>query len=60
MPNFDRVKRQKRDKFDLTEATHLSEYANVQRPKSPRSGVTIEPAHKFEVNLEGDSFSKEK
>ncbi|ETN43200.1 uncharacterized protein HMPREF1541_02359 [Cyphellophora europaea CBS 101466] len=54
------LKRQKRDTFDLPEAIHLSEYPNVQRPGSRKSGAPIEPAHKFEVNLEADSFSREK
>lgn len=60
MPNINRMKRQKRDKFDLAEATHMSEYSRVQRPVSRKSGAPIEPAHKFEISLEGDSFSKEK
>lgn len=59
MPNIDRTKRQKRDKFVPADAVHLAEYANVQRPTG-KSGQPIEPAHKFEVNLEGDSLTKEK
>jgi hypothetical protein len=60
MPNIDRIKRQKRDKFDLLDRIHLAESPNVKRPTSPKSGAPIEPAIKFEVNLEADSFSKEK
>jgi arginyl-tRNA---protein transferase len=60
MPNIDRIKRQKRDKFDLLDRIHLAEYPTVQKPTSPKSGAPIEPAIKFEVNLESDSFSKEK
>ena len=39
---------------------HGSEYANLKRPNSRRTGTPIEPSHKFEVNLEGDTFSAEK
>jgi arginyl-tRNA---protein transferase len=57
---MDRVKRQKRDKFDIAEATHAPEYANIQRPVSHKTNAPIEPAHKFEISLEADAFSKEK
>ena len=55
-----REKKTRRDKFDLLEAVHLSEYPNVKRPVGRKSGEPIEPAHKFEVNLEADSSTKEK
>lgn len=60
IPKFDRVKRQKRDKFDVAEATHAPEYDTIQRPASRKTGAPIEPAHKFEISLEADSFTKEK
>jgi arginine-tRNA-protein transferase len=41
-------------------AVHKAEYTNVKRPVDKKTGKPIEPAHKFEVNLEGDSFTKEK
>ncbi|KIW77372.1 hypothetical protein Z517_09818 [Fonsecaea pedrosoi CBS 271.37] len=47
-------------KFDLSTAVHKAEYDNVKRPVGKKTGVSIEPAHRFEVNLEGDSFTKEK
>ncbi|KIW14056.1 hypothetical protein PV08_06837 [Exophiala spinifera] len=53
-------KRKNRDKFDLLSAVHRAEYNLVQRPVNKKTGKPIEPAHKFEVNLEGDSCTKEK
>lgn len=38
----------------------MAEYEKIKRPIDKKSGQPIEPAHKFEVNLEGDSFTKEK
>ena len=55
-----REKKQKRDRFELTEAIHAAEYSNVKRPLGKKSGKPIEPAHKFEVNLEPGSSTKEK
>jgi len=49
-----------RDTFDLPTAVHKAEYNVVKKPVGKRSGKPIEPAHKFEVNLEGDNFTKEK
>ena len=46
--------------FDLQASVHASEYASLKRPVDPKTKKTIEPAHKFEVNIESDSFSKEK
>lgn len=56
----DREKRRLRGKFDLTTAVHKAEYINVKRPLGKKTGKPIEPAHKFEVNLEADNFTKEK
>ena len=47
-----REKARQRNEFDLRHAVHESEYANIQRPP--------EPAHRFEVTLESDDFTKEK
>jgi len=44
----------------LPTAVHKAEYNVVKKPVGKRSGKPIEPAHKFEVNLEGDNFTKEK
>ena len=55
-----REKKAKRDRFDLLDTIHLAEYANVKRPVGRKSGEPIEPAHKFVVNLETDSSTKEK
>ncbi|KAM5439406.1 Arginyl-tRNA--protein transferase 1 [Microsporum ferrugineum] len=43
--------------FDLIERVHEMEYPSLSRPVNPKSKRTIEPAHRFEVNLESDSFS---
>ncbi|RMD40680.1 hypothetical protein DV735_g4439, partial [Chaetothyriales sp. CBS 134920] len=53
-------KKAKRDKFNLLESVHLAEYSNVKRPVGRKLNKPIEPAHKFKVTLEGDSFTKEK
>lgn len=55
-----REKRRKRDKFLLKEAIHCAEYSKLPRPKGQKSDQPIEPAHKFEVNLESDASTKEK
>ncbi|KAM5489107.1 Arginyl-tRNA--protein transferase 1 [Microsporum audouinii] len=43
--------------FDLIERVHEMEYPSLSRPVNPKSKRSIEPAHRFEVNLESDSFS---
>ncbi|RMZ88967.1 hypothetical protein DV736_g3798, partial [Chaetothyriales sp. CBS 134916] len=53
-------KKAKRDKFDLLGSVHLAEYSNVKRPAGGKSKKPIEPAHKLNVSLEGDSFTEEK
>ena len=53
-------KRQRKAVFDLCDSVHFSEYGNIARPVDPKTKKSIEPAHKFEINLESDSFSKEK
>ncbi|OCT54209.1 arginine-tRNA-protein transferase [Cladophialophora carrionii] len=58
--DFCREKRRLRGCFDLSLAVHKAEYDKISRPKDKRTGNPIEPAHKFEVNLEGDTFTKEK
>ncbi|ETI19620.1 hypothetical protein G647_09454 [Cladophialophora carrionii CBS 160.54] len=58
--DFCREKSRLRGCFDLSLAVHKAEYDKISRPKDKRTGNPIEPAHKFEVNLEGDSFTKEK
>ncbi|KAL5375461.1 hypothetical protein DPSP01_011161 [Paraphaeosphaeria sporulosa] len=45
-------KAKQRNGFDLPGAVHESEYGNIKRPP--------EPAHRFEVTLEEDKFTKEK
>lgn len=39
---------------------HRAEYENLPKPTGKKSQKPIQPAHKFEVSLEGDSFTKEK
>ena len=55
-----REKKQRRDTFDLADAVHLAEYERVKRPIDPKTKKHLEPAHRFEVNLEGDSVSQAK
>ncbi|EFE40693.1 hypothetical protein TRV_04587, partial [Trichophyton verrucosum HKI 0517] len=43
--------------FDLGQRVHETEYPSLPRPVNPLTKRTIEPAHKFEINLESDSFS---
>ena len=59
-PKTREEKRTRRDKFDLRDTVHASEYSFLSRPNSSRTGKSIEPAHKLVVNLEGDSFTTEK
>lgn len=55
-----REKRHRKCHFDLQSAVHEAEYSNVKRPIDPATKRPLEPAHKFEVNLEGDSVSQAK
>ncbi|KAF2005121.1 arginine-tRNA-protein transferase 1 [Amniculicola lignicola CBS 123094] len=51
-PKSKEEKARLRNTFDLTTAAHESEYGQIQRPP--------EPAHRFEVTLEPDTFTMEK
>ena len=55
-----REKRHRKCNFDLLSAVHESEYCNVKRPIDPETKRPLEPAHRFEVNIEGDSVSQTK
>ena len=55
-----REKRRRRDRFDLNDSIHASEYGNVKKPFNVQTKIPIEPAHRFEVTLEPDSFTEEK
>jgi arginine-tRNA-protein transferase len=55
-----REKKQRKQNFDLLTAVHAAEYSNLKRPVDPKTKKPIEPAHKFEVNIEGDSISQRK
>jgi len=59
-PQSREEKRRNRGTFDLLTAVHKAEYDNVKRPVNKKTGKLIEPTHKFEINLEGDSCTKEK
>ncbi|RVX76073.1 hypothetical protein B0A52_00430 [Exophiala mesophila] len=59
-PQSREEKRRLRGVFDLTSAVHKAEYDNIKRPVGKKSSKPIEPAHKFQVNLESDSFTEEK
>ncbi|KAH8699297.1 arginine-tRNA-protein transferase 1 [Talaromyces proteolyticus] len=53
-------KKRAKQEFDLVKAVHASEYSSLQRPLDPKTKRPIEPAHKFEVTIEGDSVSQRK
>lgn len=55
-----REKKYRKCNFDLLAAVHESEYSNVKRPIDPATKRPLEPAHRFEVNIEGDSVSQAK
>lgn len=57
---FCREKKRRRNKFDVYEAVHESEYCCVRRPIDTRTKELVEPAHQFEVVLEPDNFTEEK
>ncbi|KAJ5220974.1 arginine-tRNA-protein transferase [Penicillium citrinum] len=46
--------------FDLLSSVHESEYSHVKRPIDPSTKRALEPAHRFEVNIEADSPSQAK
>jgi hypothetical protein len=58
--NINREKKRRQQGFDLVQEVHASEYANLPRPIDPKTKKPIEPAHKFEVTIEGDSLSQRK
>ncbi|PYH99587.1 arginine-tRNA-protein transferase [Aspergillus ellipticus CBS 707.79] len=53
-------KKHRKCNFDLLTTVHEAEYSNVKRPIDPKTKKLLEPAHRFEVNLEGDSISQAK
>lgn len=55
-----REKKHRKCNFDLLTAVHESEYSHVKRPIDPETKRPLEPAHRFEVNIEGDSVSQAK
>ncbi|MCJ1389570.1 Arginyl-tRNA--protein transferase 1 [Xylographa bjoerkii] len=55
-----REKKHYRTKFDLSLRIHEAEHHCIKRPTDPSTKKSIEPAHKFEVTLEADSFTEEK
>ncbi|PGH03885.1 hypothetical protein AJ79_07243 [Helicocarpus griseus UAMH5409] len=59
-PKTREEKKARKNKFDLFQQVHEAEYANVKRPRDPKTKRPIEPAHRFEVNIESDSFSQAK
>ncbi|OJJ80600.1 arginyltransferase [Aspergillus glaucus CBS 516.65] len=59
-PKTRQEKKHRKCNFDVLAAVHESEYANVKRPIDPATKRPLEPAHRFEVNLEGDSISQAK
>ncbi|KAE8147746.1 Arginyl-tRNA-protein transferase [Aspergillus avenaceus] len=59
-PKSREEKKHRKCNFDLLTSVHEVEYSNVKRPIDPKTKKCLEPAHRFEVNLEGDSISQAK
>ncbi|KAA8644182.1 arginyltransferase [Aspergillus tanneri] len=59
-PKTREEKKRRKCNFDLFDAVHEAEYSNVKRPIDPKTKKLLEPAHRFEVNIEGDSISQAK
>ncbi|KAL3474963.1 arginine-tRNA-protein transferase [Aspergillus californicus] len=59
-PKTKEEKKHLKRKFDLLDAVHGVEYSNVKRPVDPKTNRSLEPAHRFEINIEGDSVSQAK
>ncbi|KAL4803532.1 arginine-tRNA-protein transferase [Aspergillus unguis] len=59
-PKTREEKKNHKQNFDLIDAVHRAEYSNVKRPIDPKTKKTLEPAHKFEINIEGDTVSQAK
>ncbi|KAL8695170.1 MAG: hypothetical protein Q9218_000338 [Villophora microphyllina] len=59
-PRTREEKNRQRNYFDLCTAIHETESPRVQRPLDPEAKGSIEPEHRFEVNLEPDYFTEEK
>ncbi|CAG8202790.1 unnamed protein product [Penicillium olsonii] len=53
-------KKHRKCNFDVLSAVHASEYDHIKRPVDPATKLPIEPAHRFEVTIEGDSVSQAK
>ncbi|KMU77834.1 arginine-tRNA-protein transferase 1 [Coccidioides immitis RMSCC 3703] len=56
-PKTREEKKYRRNTFDLRQRVHEAEYSQLKRPVDPKTKRPIEPAHKFEVNIEADSLS---
>ncbi|KAL9127097.1 MAG: hypothetical protein Q9217_003972, partial [Psora testacea] len=59
-PRSRQEKKNRRNTFDLCRCVHEAEYGNLKRPSDKRTKEPIEPAYKFEVTLEADSYTAEK
>ncbi|KAL2825153.1 arginine-tRNA-protein transferase [Aspergillus cavernicola] len=59
-PKTREEKKSRKCNFDLLSAVHGVEYSNVKRPVDPKTKRPLEPAHRFEVNIEGDAVSQAK
>ncbi|KAL2794684.1 arginine-tRNA-protein transferase [Aspergillus keveii] len=59
-PKTREQKKHRKCSFDLLDAVHAVEYSNVKRPVDPKTKRPLEPAHRFEVNIEGDTVSQAK
>jgi arginine-tRNA-protein transferase len=44
----------------LLDSVQGVEYDHVKRPVDPKTKKPLEPAHRFEINIEGDTVSQAK
>ncbi|KAL4870114.1 hypothetical protein BDV12DRAFT_184716 [Aspergillus spectabilis] len=59
-PKTKEEKKHRKCNFDLQDAVHGVEYSNVKRPIDPKTKKPLEPAHRFEISIEGDTVSQAK
>ena len=59
-PRSREEKQRRKTIFDLQASVHASEYSDLEKPVDPKTKERVEPAHRIDIKLESDSFSKEK
>ncbi|KAL4795210.1 arginine-tRNA-protein transferase [Aspergillus venezuelensis] len=59
-PKTREAKKHRKCNFDVVDLVHEVEYSNVKKPIDPKTKRPLEPAHRFEINIEGDTVSQAK